>query len=434
MVLVLIAPIAAAQVATTPDATTAALGEALRLNEVREGVLSDTGRSFYSLTVPEKTWIQIELERREEGPFNPVITLADQDGFPLITDEESGGFLNSRIITGVETGTYQIIVRDRENRVGDPYRLVLSSVPDIRAAGIDIHPGSFHDGFLQPGRVQLYLLTVQHEGTVQIDAIAGEMSGVEPQVIVSTMDGFEFARGAQVVQFLLPGTYALLLQDRDGRTGGEYRLTVSDPPAVVLARATPILPGQEFNGYLFAGDRDLYRLIMKEEDEVIIEMVRGEHTNMDPFLTVYHGNGNWIADDDDGGVGLNSRIHIVLEAGEYILEARDLGRNWPGHYTISVVSHKDIPPPAIPLAVGQPFTTFLHPEEEQTFYVSVLQERDLHVEITPRYGSLGVPEFSIAPLASDPLDLPARVAPGDYYIVVRNSSGEAGVTFTLLVE
>ena len=38
---------------------------------------------------------------------------------------------------------------------------------------------------------------------------------------------------------------------------------------------------------------------------------------------LYHENGNWIADDDDGGVGFNSRLHITLERGEYILEARD---------------------------------------------------------------------------------------------------------------
>jgi hypothetical protein len=139
----------------------------------------------------------------------------------------------------LDAGTYQFIIRDRVNRTGDSYRLTLASADQIRADSIAILPGSFHDGYLQPGAVQLFLLTIAEEGTVQIDAIAGEMSLVEPQVIVSTMNGAELARGNQVVHYFIPGTYALLLHDRDGRSGGEFRVAVQDPPAIVLERALP---------------------------------------------------------------------------------------------------------------------------------------------------------------------------------------------------
>jgi uncharacterized protein (TIGR03437 family) len=116
--------------------------------------------------------------------------------------------------------------------------------------------------------------------------------------------------------------------------------------------ATPITLGQPRNGALAQGDclsplrggnrfADRYSFSGTAGQQVVLSQ---SSTAFDSYLYLIGPNGALLAQDDDGGDGVNSRIppdsgFFTLPAtGTYLLEATSLGENRAGDYTISVTS------------------------------------------------------------------------------------------------
>lgn len=59
-------------------------------------------------------------------------------------------------------------------------------------------------------------------------------------------------------------------------------------------------------------------------------------SDFDAYLTLADFDGNILAEDDDGGGGLNSRMTIQLDAGSYVLVASSFEAGELGAYTLSV--------------------------------------------------------------------------------------------------
>jgi len=59
-------------------------------------------------------------------------------------------------------------------------------------------------------------------------------------------------------------------------------------------------------------------------------------SDVDAFLTIADFDGTVLAEDDDGGSGLNARMRVQLEAGSYIVVASSFGAGEVGAYTLSV--------------------------------------------------------------------------------------------------
>jgi len=59
-------------------------------------------------------------------------------------------------------------------------------------------------------------------------------------------------------------------------------------------------------------------------------------SEVDAFLTIADFDGTVLAEDDDGGSGLNARMTIQLEAGSYIVVASSFEAGEVGAYTLSV--------------------------------------------------------------------------------------------------
>lgn len=105
-------------------------------------------------------------------------------------------------------------------------------------------------------------------------------------------------------------------------------------------------------GGVFQSDIDTYQdidwiRIDLEEGQIIQFDLEGVGLN-DPYLTLYDSNGNFVALNDDGGPGLDSRLIFEVETtGTYYVEARSWANgissyNDTGTYTLSV-SETELP-------------------------------------------------------------------------------------------
>jgi hypothetical protein len=119
---------------------------------------------------------------------------------------------------------------------------------------------------------------------------------------------------------------------------GEYQITVSE---VVCDVATPITFDTTVVGALESGDcfgvngayLDRYDLVLASDTTVRIDL---ESSAFDAFLRLSNSSGAVVAEDDDGGTGLNSRIEIPLSAGSYVIAAGALLSRSTGSYSLTV--------------------------------------------------------------------------------------------------
>lgn len=100
-------------------------------------------------------------------------------------------------------------------------------------------------------------------------------------------------------------------------------LMVGDTLAGSIADGDCVLEG---------GGGDFWRVTLEEEIEVTFEMRSPE---LDAVLVLFDSRGELIAVDDDGGIGLNSRIFRALPAGTYFLFTTQTRRDQRGSYKLS---------------------------------------------------------------------------------------------------
>ncbi len=105
----------------------------------------------------------------------------------------------------------------------------------------------------------------------------------------------------------------------------------------------------------------------KKGQRLAIEMAS---TAFDPFLAVRDADGFLLGSDDDGGGGLNARLHIILpRSGTYRVIATSINGTARGWYTLAVSAWAT--PDALPpgregaLSVGDAKTGLLEPRDEQ---------------------------------------------------------------------
>jgi hypothetical protein len=150
-----------------------------------------------------------------------------------------------------------------------------------------------------------------------------------------------------IVTSLPAGDYSILANSYDGGATGAYTLSVlgagggaGGDGAVPLA----ILPGETRVGELDGGDPtfsdgshyDVWTFQGVAGQEVTVEMTSSE---VDAYLLLYHGSpesGEYVAEDDDGADGTDSRITAVLPtSGTYSIVANSYGGGEMGSYSLS---------------------------------------------------------------------------------------------------
>ncbi len=346
----------------------------LGIDQSLDGYIRDGERQYYRLTVPRTQWVQIDMIRHESADIDPYLSLADANGTVIRTDDDGGGYPNSRMVLELTAGTYQLTARDYGDWSSGGFTISVTSTQSINTDAIPLRVGDSHDGVLQPGQEQIFLLTVTRDEFVVIDFRRTGGSSIDPYLVLADERGMEIDRDddggmgldSRIRRQLAPGTYRITAYDLGRSRSGPYQLSVGTT-ASLSARAIPITVGQSYDGYLQAGEEAVYSLTLANTQDVVIDFMRAGNSDIDPYLTLTDSTGMEIARDDDGGSGLDSRIRQRLGAGTYIITGNDLGMSRAGQFRISVTAGDSPVARAIPINLGQSFDGYMHPGEDQVF-------------------------------------------------------------------
>lgn len=158
---------------------------------------------------------------------------------------------------------------------------------------------------------------------------------------------------------LTAGEYLVWAMPSDGRYGA-YSLAVEGTtlPSCTALDGT-IAPGQTVQGALADDDcslgaryADLWELTLATSTTVQLDLTSAA---FDTYLLLRNASGATIAEDDDGGSGLNSRIAITLPAGTYTVVTTSFGSFSTGQYSLAaaalgadVASLRRVPAPSVP--------------------------------------------------------------------------------------
>ena len=314
------------------------------------GILSGGGVEFYALTVATDATLVIDLT---SGEFDTFLDLYDTDNPAevglanlLALNDDHRLSLNSQITFTLAPGTYLIGVFALSG--SGAYELMVSegAAGGEPAEVISIVPGQAVTGVLSSGGVDFYTLTVTTDATLITDLTSddfdtfldifdtGNPDEAGPTNLLASNDDHGLGRNSQISLNLTAGTYLIGVSAFSG--SGVYTLQVEAIPTVV----NPISLGVTVTGSLSAsGAVDHYVFTLDQSTTVSIDLTS---ENFDPTLELHAtddpqqaSSSTFVAFDDDGGEGLNSRILEVLEAGMYLINVSSFS-NAVGDYSLQI--------------------------------------------------------------------------------------------------
>ena len=111
-----------------------------------------------------------------------------------------------------------------------------------------------------------------------------------------------------------------------------------DIPGDLSTGATIAVGGSVTDELEVVGDTDWFRIDLAAGDSIAISLFgSGASPVSDTYLRIYDSSGNLVAENDDGGEGLNSFLRFISEnGGTYYIEADSYANNKLGEYTLQV--------------------------------------------------------------------------------------------------
>ena len=310
------------------------------------GILSSGGVDFYALTVATDATLVIDLT---SGEFDTFLDLYDTDNPAevgpanlLAFNDDHPLSLGSQITFTLAPGTYLIGVFALNG--SGAYELMVGEPAEV----ISIVPGQTVTGVLSGG-VDFYTLTVTTDATLITDLTSddfdtflvlfdtGNPDEVIPTNLLASNDDHGLGLNSQISLNLTAGTYLIGVFAFSGSGGsGVYTLQVTEAIPTVV---NPISLGVTVTGSLSAsGAVDHYVFTLDQSTTVSIDLTS---ENFDPTLELHATDdpqqasfSTFVAFDDDGGEGLNSRILEVLEAGTYLINVSSLSN--AGDYSLQI--------------------------------------------------------------------------------------------------
>ncbi len=136
------------------------------------------------------------------------------------------------------------------------------------------------------------------------------------------------------------GTYQLAVSGKDSSAYGPFNIQVSELKQLA---GTTLQANSSINDWAQKKPQS-YPLQISTDGLYIIDL-KAITPNLDPFLRLKNNENSVLAEDDDGGTDLNSRISRYLKAGDYVLEASSAtgDEEFTGGYTLSI-TQQDLSP------------------------------------------------------------------------------------------
>ena len=124
----------------------------------------------------------------------------------------------------------------------------------------------------------------------------------------------------------------------DNANGGTVMAGGVDIPGDSTTTATIAVGDALVDELETVGDTDWFKITLSAGESVLISLEGSGITPVsDTYLRLYDANGNLVAENDDGGSGLNSLLRFTANnPGTYYIEVDSYANNKTGEYTLSV--------------------------------------------------------------------------------------------------
>lgn len=326
------------------------LGQSDRINPV-----DGTPYEVYSFEVTERTSVII---RAQSGEMTPRLALYAPDGTLMSTTAQPamghGGYGGqaagpvSLIQQVYEPGTYVVVVASEEARAYGSYELSVETLDNPEPLAVGESTEYFLYGQQNQHRsvdrpVTTHDLSIDEEAHVEIGLTSNQFDtylylvDAATDEVIAQNDDWGSGTDSQITVPLQPGDYKVLVGSYSQPASGSYTVRVEE---TTIERSENFELGETYHGFL-STDREPISgtarsgqpLAFELEEPEVIDAVLSS-SDFDAYLVLTDDQGNVIAEDDDSGGGLNSRINWELEPGQYTLWASSLGEQGMGAYTV----------------------------------------------------------------------------------------------------
>ncbi|MCZ6862127.1 MAG: tyrosinase family protein [Alphaproteobacteria bacterium] len=277
----------------------------------------------------------------KQGPTDVVMALHGPDSWEPVTQNGGPGTVAS--VADLNPGTYFVVFRHADSSGTGRFslslqqedRIVVDSVPVLLTVD-----GSPVQAFIaEGGEVDVYRFTVHTPGRHTIetegatDVVMGLFGPDDRNDLVTQNDDGGQGLNARISRRLTAGTYHIEVRHYAPIGIGRYRISVrTDTVPTELE-----VDGPEIQANIgAANESDLYTFRTTTPGIYMIET----SGLIDTYLTLYGPDNDTtvIAQDDDGGPGLLSRIEQPLGAGRYYVRARHYSPFGTGSYSVRLQS------------------------------------------------------------------------------------------------
>ncbi|WP_101924787.1 MULTISPECIES: hypothetical protein [Luteimonas] len=308
------------------------------------------------------------------GPLRARLS-AFHDG-ELLGASPEGNENPTLVVRARRSGAHTLAVSGLDANAFGPFTLSAKAIEAYDGGTLQVG-ASISDWVDGPRRLPLQIDTA---GLYVIDMLSDDFDAklsLEGQGVSLNNDDGGDGTNARISMQLQPGRYTLTADGYEGSVNGMYQLRVAsrELPEGGLSAGGAIELGTEATG-LYQGSAQRFRFSLPARRLVRIDMRSSE---LDSMLTL---RGNGIEkQDDDGGDGLDSRIVMLLEPGDYDLEV-GTATEGAGLFTLAL-SATEVPANVGggPLAIGRSTDATLLPGMTDRYTVSVRSAGDYTVDM-----------------------------------------------------
>ena len=285
------------------------------------GNLTVNGETVYAFT-PDSSGMW-DIFTSDNINSDPYLTLLDQDGNEIASDDESADNGNAIITVPLDAGTPYILIVSFYG--GNNCKLNVNtstagaSLAELPADGGVVTVNKPTDFSFSPDKDGIWVLHTADNGDSDPSLTLYEADGT---VIADDDDGMG-DMNAELVVYLFAGVRYNVRAEFYNDVSGSYSIVIK-PPAMIPDDGGNIAVTAA-QGFLFTPGKS-----------GSWEFRTSNNGNFDPFITVYDADGNIIGDDDESGGDMNALLTVNLKAGETYNIYAGFYDNGPATYTLSV--------------------------------------------------------------------------------------------------
>lgn len=472
VMLLLYAGLNAVHAQDAPEATPLTFGTTLR------GTLDDrTPRRLYTLDALRGEYISIEL-RAISGTLDPVLTIIDATGKPLLIRDDSAGDINAIVNTVRMPANmrYTVVVGRFAYALGSTsgdYELRVERIGVSPESGSALRFGDTVASTITDAEPQIYYTFRAQRGDIITLTMRRDSGTLDPflrivnasRQIIAENDDFGASRNARIERFTIQqdGQYLIIASRYGGEAGqttGNFLLTLQRADGSGLGVSPevgiPLLDGIPDQRDLSSERWQRYYVFSARRDDIIkLEMNRIDG-NLDPFLDLLAPDGQLLVSHDDIVEGINRNSLIegfrIPRDGVYTVVATRFERQAGttiGRYQLTLTiqgnAYASVPTDIGIIEYGMTMTAFLDDTRPDVLVAFYGDAGDVVQVAMNRSEGNFLPTVTLldrgqSPLtASEPGSANARISgytlpsQGIYYLRMERQNGTGSGGFTLLL-